>query len=112
MTQIFVFFAVSLLAGALSDEKSLIERELKDAIKAKEKFIENASHYFLNPITVAMGYIGILITECKSKNAKKHAEKIRDALDRIEEAVMNTIEGKIYERKGDTSIKHPKQSQS
>jgi len=111
-TQIFVFFIVSLLAGILSDEKNAIESSLKDALEAKEKFIEDASHYFLNPVTIARGYMGMLTAECKSKNAKKCAEKIGDALDRIEEVVMNTIDGKIYEKKGDVSIKRPKHAES
>jgi len=105
VTQIFVFFVVALMAGVLSDDKKRFEEQLKEAIQTREEFIEAASHYYMNPITIAKGYLGVLMKECESEVARQYATKIKEAIERIEEVVVNTIEGKIYEKKGDVTLR-------
>lgn len=95
LSQIFIFLIVALLTGVVSDERT-------QALKEKEKFLEDAAHYFLNPVTIAKGYVDMMFEECESEKLKGIANRIKEAVERIEEVVKNTVEkGIIYEGKGD-----------
>jgi len=109
LSQIFIFFIASILVGVLSDEKKEAEKKLRDALAKKDEFINEIAHYFLNPLTIAKGYMELLLKECFSSRAKACYDKIMEALERIEEAVINTVEkGVVYERKGDVTLKRGK----
>ena len=113
LSQVFIFFIASILVGALSDEKKVTEQKLKHALAKKDEFINETAHYFLNPLTIAKGYMDLLLKECDSSKAKACYEKIKEALERIEEAVINTVEeGVVYEHKGDVTLKQKSKSQN
>jgi len=113
ISQMFIFFITSVLVGVLSDEKKVTEQKLRHALAKKDEFINETAHYFLNPLTIAKGYMELLLKECVSSRARACYEKIKEALDRIEEAVINTVEkGRIYEHKGDVKLKQKGKSQS
>lgn len=106
LSQLFIFFIVSILTGIISDERKEAEKKEREALKEREKFLEEAAHYFLNPIAIAKGYIEVLSCECASDKASHALNKIKEAIGRIEEVVKNTVEkGIIYESGGDISLK-------
>jgi signal transduction histidine kinase len=113
ISQIFIFFIATILVGVLSDDRKVSESQLKSALAKKDEFIHETAHYFLNPLSIAYGYMDFLMQECSTSRAKDCYEKIKEALDRIQEAVINTVEkGMIYEHKGDVTLKEKSESQS
>ncbi len=113
ISQMFIFFIASKIVGILSDERKESEKKLREALAKKDEFIREASHYFLNPLTIASGYLDLLLKECTSSKAKECHERIKEALDRIQEVVMNTVsKGMIYEHRGDVTLKQKSKSQS
>lgn len=75
-------------------ERKEAEEALNKALEYERKFKSETAHYFLNPICIAKGYMGL----AKEKNGKKEVEKAIKAIERIENVVINIIEkGRIIE---------------
>ena len=99
LSQVFIFIIVTMITGIISDERI-------QALKEKEEFLQETAHYFLNPISIARGYIDLLLCDASSEREIMVATRIKEAVERIEEAVKNTVERRaIYEHKGDVSLK-------
>ncbi|RLF42862.1 MAG: hypothetical protein DRN29_10865 [Thermoplasmata archaeon] len=73
----------------ITDVKVMQEKE--------KRFIEDTSHYFFNPITIAKGYL-YLIYEESSPEIQEKLEKLENAIHRIENVVRNIVwKGEIHE---------------
>jgi len=63
----------------------------------EKKFIEDTSHYFFNPITIAKGYLYLIYEESPPEIQEK-LEKLENAIHRIESVVKNVVNrGEIHE---------------
>lgn len=75
-----------------------IEEYINKTYEIMNNFKENISHYFFNPIVIAKGYIDLMLDESKNAGEKQKLKKIKNAIERIEAVVKNTIMyGKIIE---------------
>jgi len=75
-----------------------IEEYINKSYKIMDNFKKNISHYFFNPIVIAKGYVDLVLDESKDIEEKKKLKKIKNAIERIEAVVKNTIMyGKIIE---------------
>lgn len=71
--------------------------DIKRAQEKEKRFIEDTSHYFFNPITIAKGYLYLVYEESPPEMQEK-LEKLENAIHRIENVVRNIVcRGEIHE---------------
>jgi len=78
-------------------EKKHAEEEMQRALKQEREFKLRTAHYFFNPISIAKGYIDVMMDEIE-EDQKKRLEVIRHAIERVESVVKNIVtKGEIRE---------------
>ena len=81
----------------MEEELDLSNKKMKEIIEREQRFIEDISHYFFNPLCIAKGYIDLSLKEA-TPELKRKLEITRTAVDRVETVVKHVVmEGKIYE---------------
>ncbi len=71
--------------------------ELKKLYEKERKFIEDTSHYFLNPLCIAKGYIELAKSRINGEE-KIMLEKAEEAILRVEKVIKNIVsKGEIHE---------------
>ncbi len=73
------------------------EEEMRRIIEEEKKFKMDTAHYFFNPITIAKGYLDLVVNEVPEEQRKK-VEAAYHAISRVEKVVKNaTQRGEIRE---------------
>ncbi len=89
----------ALVMGILRDvtQREQAVREMKRALQLEKQFKADASHFFLNPIAIAKGYMELAMEEMPAVCRKK-IKASRDAIKRVENVIKNIVEkGEIRE---------------
>jgi len=75
--------------GTITDitEQRAHEQQLEREIERLDKFASIVSHDLRNPLNVAQGHLELVETECDSD----HIEPVRNALDRMNELITDTL---------------------
>jgi PAS domain S-box-containing protein len=73
------------------------EEEMRRVLEEEKMFKRDTSHYFFNPITIAKGYLNLVMEEVPDEQKKK-IESAYNAITRVEKVVKNvTQRGEIHE---------------
>jgi signal transduction histidine kinase len=61
-------------------------------IEREKKFKMDTAHYFFNPITIAKGYLDLVMKDITDEQREK-VEAAYHAISRVEKVVKNAIQG-------------------